>query len=177
MRTLESQVSDLQSEASRLLRKLEVQKEETDRERQEAKRRMEEREKEHVEREKEVANLRDKVRQRADYDELKRELEIMKVRSRREPSPVEVVASETLVPQFVEFSGMSLDEGAEGEDDESVSDAVRLPDPNADKANLHRGKPLESLLMGKNRKMQDELTSLRVRIDVLSYTCRSSQRS
>lgn len=43
-----------------------------------------------------------------------------------------------------------------------AADLVRMPDPNADKANLHRGKPLENLLMAKNRKLQDELTSLRV---------------
>lgn len=53
---------------------------------------------------------------------------------------------------------MDLDEVAE----DDASELVRMPDPNADKANAHRGKPLENLLMGKNRKLQDELTSLRV---------------
>lgn len=50
-----------------------------------------------------------------------------------------------------------------GEEDDSIADElVRMPDPNADKANQHRGKPLETLLMAKNRKLQDELTGLRV---------------
>lgn len=43
-------------------------------------------------------------------------------------------------------------------------DLVQLPNPNAMKANHHRTKPLEDLLMAKNRKLQDELTGLRVRI-------------
>ena len=53
----------------------------------------------------------------------------------------------------------------DGDGDESL---VRLPDPNADKANLQRGKPLENLLMAKNRKMQDEVTALRVAHDELA---------
>lgn len=61
--------------------------------------------------------------------------------------------------QYVEFAGMDLDEVPGGDD---VSDLVRMPDPNADKANAHRGKPLENLLMAKNRKLQDELTNMRV---------------
>lgn len=55
----------------------------------------------------------------------------------------------------------------DGEGDDSL---VRLPDPNADKANLHRGKPLENLLMAKNRKLQDEVTALRVAHDELALT-------
>lgn len=55
---------------------------------------------------------------------------------------------------------MDLDDVAGGDD---LSDIVRMPDPNADKANAHRGKPLENLLMAKNRKLQDELTTMRVR--------------
>ena len=44
-------------------------------------------------------------------------------------------------------------------------DALKMPDPNADKANAHRGKPLENLLMTKNRRLQDEVTELRVAYD------------
>lgn len=65
---------------------------------------------------------------------------------------------------------MDLDEedaaAFEGEaDDEHL---IRLPDPNADKANLQHGKPLEHLLMAKNRKLQDEVTALRVAHDELA---------
>jgi homeobox protein cut-like len=63
---------------------------------------------------------------------------------------------------------MDLDEV---DTDTDEADALRLPDPNADKANLQRGKSLEALLMAKNRKIQDELTGLRVRC--LSSLCGS----
>ena len=65
---------------------------------------------------------------------------------------------------------MDLDDaplGAEADLD-TFSDLVKMPNPNADKANRHRGKPLENLLMAKNRKLQDELTGLRVRSLALS---------
>lgn len=58
---------------------------------------------------------------------------------------------------------MDLDEVTEDSDVDSLNGNVRLPNPNAEKANRHRGKPLENLLMAKNRKLQDELTNLRVR--------------
>jgi len=53
----------------------------------------------------------------------------------------------------------------------SVSDLIlpRLPDPNAAKANAaSRPAPLENLLMAKNRKLQDEVTALRVAHDELA---------
>lgn len=98
--------------------------------------------------------------QYADYDELKRELDIMKVlylflvylgRCGLRPA------------QYVEFAGLTLDE-EDLDDSVSIASDVRMPDPNADKANKARGKPLENLLMSKNRKLQDQLTSLRVRL-------------
>lgn len=46
--------------------------------------------------------------------------------------------------------------------DETRDDSLHLPDPNAHKANRQQGKPLESLLMAKNAKLQDDLTLLRV---------------
>lgn len=73
--------------------------------------------------------------------------------------------------QFVEFSGTNLDEGNDVVDDDTTSQSdsiVRMPDPNADKANLNPGKPLENLLMSKNRKIQEQLTTLRVRLPLLS---------
>ena len=59
---------------------------------------------------------------------------------------------------------MDLDDPPPEEDSDldSLSDLVKMPNPNALKANRHRGKPLENLLMAKNRKLQDELTGLRV---------------
>jgi homeobox protein cut-like len=153
---LESQISDLQTEASRLIRLLDEQKDLADKERKEVGRKVDELTKEKTAKAKEVEDLKERVKQFADYDEVKRELEIMKV-----SFSSGVRAKPKLIfcrSQYVEFAGMDLDEVAE----DDASELVRMPDPNADKANAHRGKPLENLLMGKNRKLQDELTSLRV---------------
>lgn len=69
-----------------------------------------------------------------------------------------------MLVQYVEFSGASMDDEDELEDTDSNFDSasIRLPDPNADKANLKRGRPLENLLMTKNRRLQEQLTILRV---------------
>ncbi len=40
---------------------------------------------------------------------------------------------------------------------------LHLPDPNAEKANAQRGKPLEVLLATKNKRILEELTKFRVR--------------
>jgi homeobox protein cut-like len=66
----------------------------------------------------------------------------------------------------VEFGGMDLDD-MDTDADAEGEETLQLPDPNADKANRQRGKPLESLLLAKNRKTQDELTGLRVRCVLL----------
>jgi len=41
-------------------------------------------------------------------------------------------------------------------------DSMRLPDPNADKANAQHGRSLENLLATKNKRLQQDLTELRV---------------
>jgi len=56
--------------------------------------------------------------------------------------------------KFVEFSGGDAD------DDEDAG--LRLPDPNADKANQQPARSLESLLMAKNKRILEELTRFRV---------------
>ena len=81
VRTLESQIADLQSETSRLLRNIDAQKAEADRARLAAQRRDVEREAELARRAGEAEALRTRVGQYADYDEIKRELDIMKVRA------------------------------------------------------------------------------------------------
>jgi hypothetical protein len=55
--------------------------------------------------------------------------------------------------QYVEFSGGDMDQ-----DD----DSMRLPDPNADKANAQHGRSIENLLASKNKRLQQDLTELRV---------------
>lgn len=39
---------------------------------------------------------------------------------------------------------------------------LRLPDPNADKANSQQGRSLETLLAAKNKRILEELTKFRV---------------
>ena len=77
--TLEAQVSDLQNEASRLIRSLDAQKEQFDVDRAELSKKVEALEKEQTSKDSEIASFKDKMKQYQDYDELKRELEIMKV--------------------------------------------------------------------------------------------------
>lgn len=50
----------------------------------------------------------------------------------------------------------------DGEADDEEPNPVSLPDPNANKANQGHKESLEALLMHKNRKIQDELTIIRV---------------
>lgn len=101
----------------------------------------------HTERERdelaeEVARLRKKLETYADYDEIKRELEIMK---------------------YVEFGGLD-DDDADGDDWSShgSESGVHLPDPNADKANARQGKSLEVLLATKNKRLLEELIRFRI---------------
>lgn len=76
---LESQISDLQTEASRLIRSLDEQKDFAEKERIEVGRKVDELTREKTAKAKEVEELKERVKQFADYDEVKRELEIMKV--------------------------------------------------------------------------------------------------
>lgn len=73
-------MSDLQTEASRLMRSLETQKDAFEAERAELVKRVEAFERDQQVLNAEIEQARDKIKQFADYDEVKRELEIMKVR-------------------------------------------------------------------------------------------------
>jgi homeobox protein cut-like len=107
----------------------------------------------------EIEHLKSRLRKYADYDEIKRELDIMKVSSAQMASTSLLIS----LLQYVEFAG--------GEDDAWLSDEelsdqpngydVYLPNPNADKD--ARGKSLEALLAAKNKRILEELTKFRVR--------------
>lgn len=71
------------------------------------------------------------------------------------------------VNQYVEFGG--------ADDDETDENAVRLPDPNADKANAHIGTSLEALLAIKNRRIQEELARFRVLHGELETSLREAE--
>ncbi len=76
---LEAQISDLQTEASRLIRSLDSQKESTAEESKAAAKRADELLKEVEAKTNEVDAYKERLKQFAGYDEIKRELEIMKV--------------------------------------------------------------------------------------------------
>ncbi|KIJ09330.1 hypothetical protein PAXINDRAFT_172520 [Paxillus involutus ATCC 200175] len=105
----------------------------------------------------EVNVLKKKLATYVDYDEIKRELEIMK---------------------YVEFGG--LDEEASDADGDDWSSheseaGVHLPDPNADKANAHHGKSLEVLLATKNKRILEELTRFRILRTSLEESLKAAQ--
>ena len=82
VKTLETQISELEAEASRLLRALETLKESKAESERAEKKRAEEQAKEIATQAAEIESLKAKVKQFGDYDEIKRELEIMKVSAR-----------------------------------------------------------------------------------------------
>lgn len=84
VRGLESQIADLQTEAERLLRSLDVQKEDAKRQAEASQKKEEELSKSNATWKAELESLREKVKGFSDYDEIKRELEIMKVGLRYE---------------------------------------------------------------------------------------------
>lgn len=103
-----------------------------------------------------MEQLKLRLKQYSDYDEVKRELEIMKVTPSQRTPPV----SNTPL-QYVEFAG--LDEDEENEHINGYDTGVHMPNPNADKANAQQGKSLEALLATKSKRIQEELTKFRVR--------------
>lgn len=52
---------------------------------------------------------------------------------------------------------------------------LHLPDPNADKANAQRGKPLEVLLATKNKRILEELTKFRILHGELEASLQAAQ--
>ncbi|KAI9572274.1 CASP C terminal-domain-containing protein [Boletus coccyginus] len=113
-------------------------------------------EREKTELQAEVGTLKQKLATYADYDEIKRELEILK---------------------YVEFGGLDDDiSDADGDDWSShASEGVHLPDPNADKANAQHGKSLEVLLASKNKRILEELTRFRILHTSLEESLKSTQ--
>ncbi|KAI0318257.1 CASP C terminal-domain-containing protein, partial [Amylostereum chailletii] len=89
----------------------------------------------------EIQQLKDSLKRYSDYDEIKRELDIMK---------------------YVEFAGL---EGDLDDDNETLPPnqlGLQLPNPNATKANAHQANSLEALLATKNKRILEELTKFRV---------------
>ncbi|KAG6894387.1 hypothetical protein C0992_006305 [Termitomyces sp. T32_za158] len=100
----------------------------------------------------EIDQLKQKLKQYANYDEIKRELEIMK---------------------YVEFAG--LDEGVDADAGSGDSNILELPNPNAAKANTHQGSSLEALLATKNKRILEELTKFRIIHSELEESLRAAE--
>ncbi|PLW23037.1 hypothetical protein PCASD_11030 [Puccinia coronata f. sp. avenae] len=157
IQNLESQITELQSETTRLLSTLETQKTTIENYQEQSAKMEAEYTRQTQKLQQEIFTLKEKVVQYADYDEIKRELEIIK---------------------YVEFASLNPeDEDNAGYDDcspdsSSLNLAIKMPNPNAEKANKQKTKSLETLLISKNRKLQDDLTTLRVMHDDLLVSSR-----
>ncbi|TFY67935.1 hypothetical protein EVJ58_g1340 [Rhodofomes roseus] len=143
IKEFEAKVTELESETDQLSRALDAQKLATADAKATVTKKAEETARELQKKCAEIDQLRAKLKQYNDYDEVKRELEIMK---------------------YVEFGGLEEDEDSDGIPINGHGDALglRLPNPNAEKANAQTGKSLEVLLVTKNKRIQEELTKFRI---------------
>ncbi|KAF8200663.1 CASP C terminal-domain-containing protein [Pholiota molesta] len=154
VKALEKQITDLEAETDTLSHSIEVQKQRTSDVEALGQKKVEDISKELQKKSLEVDQLRTKLKELADYDEIKRELEIMK---------------------YVEFSGFDANDD---DDDHVTTDNDNdwyLPSPNAVKTNAKEGKSLEALLATKNKRLQEELTKLRILHSELEDSLRTSQ--
>ncbi|KAF7782308.1 hypothetical protein Agabi119p4_1684 [Agaricus bisporus var. burnettii] len=151
VRGLEAQISDLEAETGRLSRAFEQQRTSSAEIEAFANKKVEEFSRELQKKTLDVDQLKQKLRNFHDYDEIKRELEIMK---------------------YVEFAALedASEESADEEDDD-----LHLPDPNAEKANSKHGKSLEVLLATKNKRILEELTKFRILHSELEASIEASQ--
>ncbi|EIW82884.1 hypothetical protein CONPUDRAFT_71560 [Coniophora puteana RWD-64-598 SS2] len=153
VRSLTAQLESVTESYDRLQASLDTQRASATEVEQDTRRRVDAFTKELTERDREIESLKSKLKTCADYDEVKRELEIMK---------------------YVEFAGLNDDpEDSEDGDGDAWGDSMAgtpngldgklaLPNPNADKANAQRGRSLEVLLATKNKRMLEELTRFRI---------------
>ncbi|TFK25166.1 hypothetical protein FA15DRAFT_737942 [Coprinopsis marcescibilis] len=146
VKSFEAQIADLEAESERLSRSLENQKALTSEVEKNGLRKAKEITDELSRKATEIETLKQKLSKFSDYDEIKRELEIIK---------------------FVEFSG--LDDEGDGQD-------VQLPDPNASKAGGQHNKSLEALLASKNKRIQEELTKFRILHNELQESLKNVER-
>jgi len=141
VKDLESQVTSSETEVDRLSQSLNAQRAAVTAAETNARKVAEEHAREALSQARELEQLRQSLKSYGDYDEIKRELEIMK---------------------YVEFAGL---EGDLDEEDGVASDnqlGLQLPNPNASKANAHPANSLEALLATKNKRILEELTKFRI---------------
>ncbi|KAI0082064.1 hypothetical protein K474DRAFT_1655999 [Panus rudis PR-1116 ss-1] len=140
---LEAKVTELEAETDRLSQALDAQKAAAEQAQSQASKQLEESSRELQRRAAEIEQLRQKLKQFSDYDEIKRELEIMK---------------------YVEFAGLEEDEDPDyGDTSNGDALGLHLPSPNPEKeAHAQHGKSLEVLLAIKNKRILEELTKYRI---------------
>ncbi|KAF8919832.1 CASP C terminal-domain-containing protein [Mucidula mucida] len=102
----------------------------------------------------EIDTLKHRLKQYSDYDEIKRELGIMK---------------------YVEFAGFDEDIDEDGDQIRGYEVGVQLPNPNAEKAHEQQGKSLEALLATKNKRLLEELTKFRILHSELETSLQAAQ--
>lgn len=148
VRSLTTRLSELESESTRLEAAVGIARDAAAR----SEERISEKAREADSARAEVDALKTKLKTYADYDEVKRELEILK---------------------YVEFAGLDPDDDWSSPDEDE--DGVHLPNPNADKANAQHGKSLEVLLATKNKRILEELTRFRILHTSLETSLKSTQ--
>ncbi|KAI0268768.1 CASP C terminal-domain-containing protein [Gloeopeniophorella convolvens] len=154
VKDLQSQVTSLELEVDRLAQSLDVQKAAMVAVEASARKAAEDRTRDASNSAHEIEQLKQSLKGYADYDEIKRELDIMK---------------------YVEFAGL---EGEQDEEDGLVSDnqlGLQLPNPNASKASTHPANSLEALLATKNKRILEELTKFRILHNELEATLQRTQ--
>ncbi|KAH7911987.1 CASP C terminal-domain-containing protein [Hygrophoropsis aurantiaca] len=153
VKDLQTRSSELESECEHLSQSLEAQRTLTAQAQSDAIKKVDEITRDVSEKGNEIEQLRQRLRQYGDYDEIKRELEIMK---------------------YVEFAGLDVDAD---EDENTTGDGldIHLPNPNADKANAQHGKSLEALLATKNKRILEELTRFRILHSELTESLKAAE--
>lgn len=146
----EQRAREAENETRRLAQLLEDKSTKSMKDAQELARRIAERESQLREKSEEVNGLRVRIQRMSDYDEIKRELEIFK---------------------YVEFA---IDSDRRFDDEDGARDIAE--DRSSASAAAATAKPLEALLIEKNRSLQDELTSLRVSHTELTSSADASVR-
>ncbi|KAL0579169.1 hypothetical protein V5O48_002850 [Marasmius crinis-equi] len=156
VRSLEQQVTALEAEIERSSRALDTQRRATEELEVSSSKKVNEMAREVERKVAEVDNLKNRMKKFHDYDEIKRELEIMK---------------------YVEFAGLEEDaEESDGLNGVNGYDAgVHMPNPNADKANGQQAKSLEALLATKNKRIMEELTKFRILHGELEASLQATQ--
>jgi homeobox protein cut-like len=106
----------------------------------------------------EIGHLKARLKQYNDYDEIKRELEILKVYLLSFFCPLVVDGCH----KYVEFSG--FDEDAEGNGSQVNGYVAGAYSPVTTKSGPPQSKSLEALLATKNKRITEELTKFRVSV-------------